>query len=128
MTKREFGELEWNIVELFRKHEKMTVRDVQVALGDKDKYTTIMTVMSRLFEKKQLIRDRVGHQYEYRLNPQANQPSSLLEKWKQKIFGGKSSAMINYLIEASEDISEGELEQIEKLIKEIKENRKTSDE
>jgi len=45
---------------------------------------------------------------------------------KQKIFGGKSTTMISYLLESSNDITDRELEEMEKLIRELKESRKQS--
>ena len=123
-TKRLFGELEISILKIFKKKEKMTVRAVLNALGGKDKYTTIMTVMHRLTEKNLLIRQRKGQHYEYWLNESnKNSSSSLLNKLKEKFFGGSSASMASYLIE-SEEISDSELAQIETLIKEIQSTRK----
>lgn len=116
--KRVFGELELMILKIFSKKQKLTVKNVQEALGGEDKYTTIMTVMNRLVEKNQLNRRRIGLQYEYWIEQGKDSvPKGLLEKLKQKIFGGKSMSMINYLIESSEDITESELAEMEKLIK-----------
>lgn len=123
--KREFGELEFAILQKFQAEEKLTVREVLESLHGDDKYTTIMTVMNRMVEKKLLKRQRVGQQYEYWMN-ESNQPSqpNLLDKLKQKIFGGKSASMVSYLLESSHDITDVELENMEKLIQELKESRK----
>lgn len=123
-TKRIFGELETSILKAFKKKERLTVRDVLTELGGADKYTTIMTVMNRLADKKHLLRERIGPQYEYWLNESniARTPS-LLDKIKQKIFGGSSAQMASYLIESG-DISDGELEKIEKLVKEMRRSEK----
>lgn len=94
-------------------------------LGGDDKYTTIMTVMSRLVEKKELQRERIGLQYRYSINAlKTSAPSSLLERLKQKIFGGKSASMISYLIESGDDITDAELAEMEKLINAVKKARK----
>lgn len=125
MTKRIFGELELAILKIFKEKDKeLTVRDVLQTLGDDDKYTTVMTVMNRLVTKGELYREKEGHSYLYSL--QMHKPRfSLLERWKQKIFGGKSALMISYLIESSQDISQEELLEIEKLIEQAKQ-KKTS--
>lgn len=124
MTKRVFGELELAILKIFKGHFKYTVRDVLMALGGEDKYTTIMTVMNRLVEKKVLIRERNGQQYDYWMNQSAQESSpSLLDKLKQKIFGGNTATMASYLIESGE-ISDSELAEIEKLIKNVRQSRK----
>ena len=122
--KRVFGELELAIMQIFKNKEKLTVRDVLDSLHSEDKYTTIMTVMSRMVEKKLLMRERIGHQYEYWINDSNHsaQPN-FLEKFKQKIFGGKSASMVSYLLESSNDITDDELEQMEKLIQELKNSR-----
>lgn len=123
--KRNFGELEFAILALFKSHEQLTVKEVLKMLGGQDKYTTIMTVMSRLVEKHELQRERKGLQYLYSMNPsKRSAPSSLLERLKQKIFGGKSASMISYLIESGDDITEEELAAMEKLIHEVKKARK----
>lgn len=94
-------------------------------LGGEDKYTTIMTVMSRLVEKQELQRERIGLQYQYSINKsKISAPSSLLERLKQKIFGGKSASMISYLIESGDDITDAELAEMEKLINAVKKTRK----
>jgi len=124
--KRAFGELEMSILKLFKTDNKLTVKDVQEALSGQDKYTTIMTVMSRLVEKKQLTRVKIGLQYEYQRIPGTTSlTKNLLDKLKEKIFGGKSVSMISFLIESSEDITEVELAEMEKLIQQKKrENEK----
>jgi predicted transcriptional regulator len=122
--KRVFGELELAILQVFKKEERLTVRDVLEILQGDDKYTTVMTVMNRLVEKKLLFRQRVGQQYEYWLNASSSPlPSNLLDKLKHKIFGGKSASMVSYLIESSTDITETELEEVETLIKKLKQTR-----
>ena len=123
--KRIFGELELAILALFKTHEQLTVKDVLKLMGEDDKYTTIMTVMSRLVEKKELQRERIGLQYHYSMNQsKKSAPSSLLERLKAKIFGGRSASMISYLLESGDDITEEELSEMEKLIHEVKKAKK----
>lgn len=113
--KRNFGELELAILALFAQRETWTVKEAQQALGGRDKYTTVMTVMARLVEKKELKREKIGLQYLYtRLKAAA--PMSLLERFKQKIFQGKTAPMISYLLESG-DLTNEELAEVEKLIK-----------
>jgi predicted transcriptional regulator len=124
MGKRIFGELELAILQIIKSKTSCTVKEVQEALGGKDKYTTIMTVMSRLAAKGALHRERHGQQFRYSLL--SNKPSySLFEKWRMKIFKGKSSLMISYLLESGQDISDEELDKIEKLIQQVKRKGKS---
>jgi predicted transcriptional regulator len=120
MTKRAFGELELQIVNLLRSGKRLTVKEVQALLGGDDKYTTIMTVMNRLAEKKQLARERKGLQYEYWLH----QAPSFMQQIKKKILGLKTSEVVSYLIESGDDITDQDLLEIEKLIHNAKEKRK----
>lgn len=123
MTRRVFGELELAVLKIFKGEKNLTVKDVLIALGGEDKYTTIMTVMNRLVEKKVLHRERKGHHYEYWVNASYTASSpTFLEKVKQKIFGGNAVSMAAYLIEST-DISDSELEEIEKLIKDVRQSR-----
>lgn len=116
MTKRAFGELELAILQILKSGERFTVKEVHRQLGSDDKYTTIMTVMSRLAEKKKLRRERIGLQYEYWLAPPLGSAPSLLDQIKQKLFGFKTSEMVSYLLESADDVSDQDLEEIKQLI------------
>lgn len=124
MAKRIFGELELSILNLFQKDKAVrTVHDVLQALGGEDKYTTIMTVMNRLVAKGELHREREGQSYRYRLQAK-KEPYGLFEKWRKKMFGGKSALMISYLLEAGEDITAEELLHLQELIAQAKQKGK----
>jgi predicted transcriptional regulator len=123
MTKRAFGELENAILHILRDGKRMSVKEVQSLLKSGDKYNTIMTVMLRLAEKGALARERVGAHYEYWLNE--NKKPSFLQQLKQKMFGIKTVEMVSYLIDKGEDITDEELNQMEKLIQQAKQKRKS---
>jgi BlaI family transcriptional regulator, penicillinase repressor len=113
MGKFGFGELELSIYKAIQKLGRASVRDIYNNFGSKGSYTTIMTVMSRMAEKGELSRESNGRQHIYWVNlPSKN----ILERIKEKIFDGKSSTMVNYLIDSDEKISKEELLEIEKLI------------
>lgn len=120
MTKRAFGELESEILYILKSGDKKTVKDVHKILGEKDNYNTIMTVMSRLAEKKQLEREKCGIHYEYWLVSSTS--LTFLDKIKQKFFGVKTSALVCHLIESSDDLTLSDLAEMEKLIKKKKES------
>ena len=113
MKKRVFGELELQILQTFKKGERLTVKDVHRLLGGEGSYNTIMTVMNRLVQKKQLVRDKIGLQYEYWLLDTSS--SSLFSKIKQMCSSIGMKALVAHLIE-EEDVSDAELEAMEKLI------------
>jgi len=124
MPKREFGELENSILQVMQSGQKMTVKEVQQALGDKDKYTTVMTVMSRLSDKKMLERERVGNRYEYWLSTHQEKPESLIKKFRSKLFGLTTANVVTHLINEAEDLTLDDLEDVEKMIAEAKKRRK----
>lgn len=62
------GDLEADIMKIIWQEEKSTVRDVyeKLRLQREIAYTTVMTIMSRLAEKKLLEKEQVGNAYVYR--------------------------------------------------------------
>lgn len=123
MTKRAFGELESQILYILKSGERQTVKDVHKALGGNDNYNTIMTVMSRLVEKKLLARERIGLQYEYWLL-KPSESFSFLDKIKQKFSGVKTTALVSHLIESADNLSDEDLEEMEKILQKIRDSRK----
>ena len=117
MAKLGFGELELSILQTVQKLGRATVRDVYASLGSEGSYTTIMTIMSRMADKGELMREKEGKQYCYWIEATNQVPSkNILQRIQDKIFGGKSTAMVSYLLEADQEISDQELAEIEKLI------------
>ncbi|MDP1608944.1 MAG: BlaI/MecI/CopY family transcriptional regulator [Chlamydiales bacterium] len=123
MAKRAFGDLELQVLNILKSQERMTIKEVHRALGGNDNYNTIMTVMNRLTEKKQLAREKAGLQYEYWTIAQKNTPS-LFEKFKQKLFGVKTSAMVSYLLESAEDLTDEDVLEMEKTLERVKAKKK----
>ena len=125
MPKREFGDLENCIIQVLQNGHKMTVKEVQQALGDKDKYTTVMTVMSRLYEKKILEREKAGNRYDYWISEMQSKPESLIKKFKSKLFGVKTANVVTYLINEANDLSLDDLEKVEKMIAAAKKRKQS---
>jgi BlaI family transcriptional regulator, penicillinase repressor len=117
MAKLGFGELELSILKIIRECGRATVREVYEKLGSEGGYTTIMTVMSRMADKGELMREKEGKQYAYWIASQNKSSSkNILKRIQDKIFAGKPSAMVSYLLDADTEISDKDLEEIEKLI------------
>lgn len=125
MAKLGFGELELSILKIIRELGRVTVRDVYESLGSEGGYTTIMTVMSRMADKGELMREKEGKQYVYWIVSQ-NESSSknILKRIQDKIFGGKPTAMVSYLLDTDSEISDKDLEEIEKLIQKRRSEKK----
>jgi BlaI family transcriptional regulator, penicillinase repressor len=125
MGKLGFGELELSILQTVQKLGRTNVRDVYASLGSEGSYTTIMTVMSRMADKGELMREKEGKQYFYWIESSNQAPSkNILQRIQDKIFGGKSTAMVSYLLEADQEISDQELAEIEKLIQKRRSEKK----
>jgi len=61
------GPTETRLMELVWKHGGLTVKQALLLLEDKPlAYTTVMTILGRLTEKKILTRDKQGHNYIYK--------------------------------------------------------------
>ena len=121
--KRQFGELESFILQEIQKKKKATVKDIHDLLKDSVAYTTIMTVMNRLFEKKILKREKQGRSFIYWFYD-PHYFSDFISRIKKKIFSGNSIEMISYLLEENPKITKKELNKIDELIQKMKKEKK----
>jgi predicted transcriptional regulator len=120
--KRAFGELELEILNAMKSGQKMSVKEVHQLLGVQNKYTTIMTVMSRLVEKKLLDKEKIGHQNFFWLVSNKIK-ETLFVRLKKMIYGSKTAEVVTYLIDSAEDISDIEYDQIMSLLQEAKKQK-----
>lgn len=114
------GRLELQIMNVVWEKGKATVHDVKDVLGRgrKPAYSTILTMMRKLEAKGYLEHDVDDRTYVYR--PTISQKAvqhSLLGDIVDRLFEGSPSLLLNSLVEQNR-ISEKELKQIQKLIKE----------
>lgn len=122
MAKRSFGELENTVLRILKSHGRMTVSQVHKKLGEQNSYNTIMTVMLRLCNKKILEREKINSSYEYWLLISYDKIPTFIEQLKQKVFGIKTSELMSYLLDATEDITDEELVEMERLVAKAKES------
>jgi BlaI family transcriptional regulator, penicillinase repressor len=123
MGKLKFGELEFSIMKIIQTVGRATVRDVFQKIGS-GSYTTVMTVMGRMADKKELLREKEGTQYVYWANSKNTESSkSLFQRIQQKLFQGSKSAMVSYLLEEDGELSEQDLKEIEKLIQKCRDEK-----
>lgn len=123
MAKRAFGELELAILQLFKSGKRLTVKEVHRLLKEENSYNTIMTVMNRLASKKQLAREKTGLQYTYWLISPTEKIPTLVDQFKKRVFGIKTSEIVSFLIESGENISDEELDEMKRMIEKAKEQR-----
>lgn len=115
--KRKFGELELKILNILWEKKQATVLDVQRKLGENCAYTTVMTVLSRLFGKGVVDRVKEGKNYLYTIKEDKDSSvCGMFEKIRNNVFGGNSFQMVNYLLENSSDIMPEDLEKISQMI------------
>ncbi|MGA2142194.1 MAG: BlaI/MecI/CopY family transcriptional regulator [Brevinematales bacterium] len=123
--KRIFGELELKVMNVLWEKKEASVYEVQNSIGMDVAYTTILTVLSRMFAKGMVDRSKAGKNYVYSIKVEKSQAiSSMLDKIKKSIFGGKSFQMVNYLIDNADDIHDEELVLISNLIEKRKKELK----
>jgi predicted transcriptional regulator len=98
--------------------EPANVRQVRDALKSvRDlAYTTVMTMMSIMFDKGYLTRKKDGRSYVYEAVYRENKASrNILQDVVDRVFGGSTTAVMQHLLETS-DIDDEELTQIRSLI------------
>lgn len=119
MGKREYGELELSVLSLLRKKKEASVREIFIEHNDVA-YTTILTVMKRLFEKGVLKRrkDKRCFVYEYH-GQNLGYVKRFTDKLKERFFKGSAEEMVCYFIDTL-DLTQEELLKIEKYLKEKK--------
>ncbi|MHC4557684.1 MAG: BlaI/MecI/CopY family transcriptional regulator [Planctomycetota bacterium] len=117
------GRLELQIMNVVWDRGKATVHDVKNALSRrKPAYSTILTMMRKLEAKGYLEHDVDERTYVYR--PTISQEAvrhGILGDILDRLFEGSASLLLNSLAEQNR-ISENEQREIQKLIKERKEN------
>ncbi|MHC5058879.1 MAG: BlaI/MecI/CopY family transcriptional regulator [Planctomycetota bacterium] len=114
------GRLELQIMNVVWEKGKATVHDVKDVLGRgrKPAYSTILTMMRKLEAKGYLEHDVDDRTYVYR--PTISQQAvrhGVLGDIVDRLFEGSPSLLLNSLVEQNR-ISEKELKQIQKLIRE----------
>jgi len=114
--RRKFGELELSILEILKSGKEMSVKDVMQKLAGENKYTTIMTVMNRLTEKKILSRRKMGLHFNYTVISSATKTPSLIQQFMKKLFGLNTVNLVSHLIDASSELTEAELNELSLLI------------
>jgi BlaI family transcriptional regulator, penicillinase repressor len=122
MMKRFFlVELELKIFDFIKRQEEATVQDVFEYLGKTRNYNTVMTVMSRMALKKELLREKDGRKFVYKIVPTKEKKlPEFLGKIKRSLFKGKTKAFVSYLLEEDKALSKKELEEIEEMIQKMK--------
>jgi predicted transcriptional regulator len=114
----ELGPLEIRVLEQLAASEPRSVADVQQRLqraGQALAYTTVMTVLGRLHEKRVVSRRKDGKRYLYSVATGSKRASSMLARLHQRLFGVARLAPVTALLDQA-DISTEELTELRRLI------------
>ncbi|MEU8690209.1 BlaI/MecI/CopY family transcriptional regulator [Streptomyces sp. NPDC048665] len=85
--RRARGELESNVLAaLWSADGPLTARQVLAGLPDDLAYTTVLTILSRLYDKGMLVRHRAGRGYAY--EPARDEASHTAHRMKSLLEGG----------------------------------------
>lgn len=119
MKRKGFGELENSVISLFlKKGRQLSVREIHTALGKDRAYTTLLTVVSRLYQKGALSRQKEGRSYVYLLKK--SKENTLFQKIKKQLLTASPIQVFSYFLSHQKDIPPDEIEEIEKMIQDYK--------
>src|ERR1022692_1909694 len=110
-------EQELEIMKIVWERESSTVRDVYEALLKRRKvaYTTVMTMMKILEQKKYLKRTQLDRAYVYRpAQPKGQVVGDMVRDFINRVFNGATEPLLVHLVQ-EHDLSPEELEEIARL-------------
>ena len=99
------------------RREKVTVRDVYEELRERRKiaYTTVMTMMKILEQKKYLKKNQTDRAYVYRpAQPQRQVLGDMVREFVNRVFNGSAEPLLVHLVE-EHNLSPEELDEIARL-------------
>ena len=118
----EIGPLEMQVLGILNTAELLSVSDIQNQLkssGHDLAYTTVMTVLVRLYNKQLVTRQKSGRQFLYSTaKKKNNSPIKIFEKVKTSLFGSEKLKPILSLLESDDGLSRTELEELRKAVEE----------
>src|SRR5689334_2682825 len=117
-------EQELEIMKIVWKREQATVRDVYEDLLERRKiaYTTVMTMMKILEQKKYLRKSQDDRAYLYRPAKPKNQViKGMVREFVDRVFNGSAEPLLVHLME-DRKLSEEDLDEISRMVREGREN------
>jgi predicted transcriptional regulator len=110
-------EQELEIMKIVWERDRSTVRDVYEALLERRKvaYTTVMTMMKILEQKKYLKNNQAERAYVYRpAQPKGQVIGAMVKEFVNRVFNGSAEPLLVHLVE-EHNLSRGDLEEIARL-------------
>lgn len=117
------GKLEASVMEVVWQRGRVSVREVYEALSQERRlaYTTVMTIMTRLAEKKFLCKEKQGHAFYYTPVLSRSQfESSVVGEVLDGLLDDYGEAAFAHFLDRLNKENSSRLEQLEKLIRERK--------
>ena len=117
--KAELGPLEMQVLGLLDSARAASVAAVRAELaarGTRYAYTTVMTVLGRLYDKGLLARDKVGARYEYRSGPATSQFKQRLIRSVQRALFAERQKPVAALLDGN--LTRAQLKELRRLIDE----------
>jgi predicted transcriptional regulator len=108
---------ELEIMKVVWERESATVRDVYEALLERRKvaYTTVMTMMKILEEKKYLKKSQADRAYVYRpAQPKGQVIRAMVREFVNRVFNGSAAPLLVHLVE-EHNLSKEDLDEIARL-------------
>jgi len=112
-------ELELEIMKVVWDHDTVTVRDVYETLLKRRKvaYTTVMTMMKILEQKKYLKKNQADRAYVYRpAQPRRQVIGAIVRDFVNRVFNGSAEPLLVHLVE-EHDLSKADLAEIARMRK-----------
>jgi len=112
-------EQELEIMKVIWERDKATVRDVYESLLERRKiaYTTVMTMMNILEQKKYLRKSAEDRAYIYRpAKPKKQVIKGMVREFVDRVFNGSAEPLLVHLIEDSK-LTNKELDEITRMIR-----------
>lgn len=117
----QLGKLELEILNvLWSASDSLSVADVVKALDHSRAYTTVMTTMSRLYDKGFLTQTRDGRAYSYQ--PRISKSGALKQMWEQIsdiLGGGDLVELVPHLLGREAQLTDQERETLTRLAQDI---------
>lgn len=130
MRKKQPSKLEMAILSLLWERGPLTVRDVMENLPDAKEraYTSVLSILQVMERKKQVGHTRKGITYLYHaIVPQEQTLGHVLGEMVRNVFHGSHAAVVQQLL-AENKVSDAELHEMEKLIGDLRKQRKAQGE
>src|ERR1051325_11468903 len=110
-------EQELEIMKIVWERDSVTVRDVYEALLERRKvaYTTVMTMMKILEQKKYLKKSQADRAFVYQpAQPKRQVIGAMVREFVNRVFNGSAEPLLVHLVE-EHDLSQEDLEEIARL-------------